>query len=431
MKYDVTTRQSHQILYEIPYGARADVGYWDLGDGEDATEFDEAGLAAACPWPPDFVISYPLDGSRLSWQHWTAEGDLHPNSADGIEFAGNTLKLVQYLSADWTGEGEAKIVRFTPGPDTPGNLVSRLLGVRGRKAPWKATLADLLGAAFKEFAGDPNDPRYSTLYARYMGVSRPAPDTSGCPGWREVDAAGGLAALGGRETLSIGVQPSCALLLPQGAGLDGDRGVRIRPRKRPRRDRRPALWKAGPAGGVGGGGDPAPRRRHRQRRPVRGAQGAARRRQVRPGLLRDPHHRPPRPGRFRLRHPALPHRRRLHRTRRLRRAAHRRPRPRGGVPGGEVPLHGDSDPARPYGGEGSDQGRGTARRPHPRASAAPARSRRSHWRRSPKPSARATAASRASTSTWGTWSRSSGCPAMRTPIRSISTSTCIPITMTW
>jgi hypothetical protein len=218
MRYDVTTRQGHQILYEIPYGARADVGYWDLGDGADATELDEAGLAAACPWPPDFVIGYPLDGSRLSWQHWTAEGDLHPNSADGIEFAGGVLRLVQYLSADWTGPGEEKTVRFAPGPDTPRNLVSRLLGVHGRQAPWKATLADLLGAAFKEFAGDPNDPRYSTLYARYMGVSRPAPDTSECPGWREVDAAGGLAALGDRETLSIGVQPSAPYYYPKAPG---------------------------------------------------------------------------------------------------------------------------------------------------------------------------------------------------------------------
>jgi hypothetical protein len=143
MRYSVTTRQGHQIIYSVPHGARVEVGYWDLGAGADAMKLDAAVLAAACARPPDFVITYPLDGSRLSWQHWTAEGDLHPNSADSIEFAGGVLKLVQYRTADWTGAGEEKTVRFTPGPDAPYNLVSRITGVHDRKAPWKATLADL------------------------------------------------------------------------------------------------------------------------------------------------------------------------------------------------------------------------------------------------------------------------------------------------
>jgi hypothetical protein len=217
MQYSVTTRQGHQIIYPVPHGARVDVGYWDLGAGADATRLDEAVLAAACARPPDFVITYPLDGSRLSWQHWTAEGDLHPNSADHIEFAGGVLKLVQYLTADWTGAGEEKTVRFTPGPDTPYNLASRITGVHDRKAPWKATLADLFGAAFKEFAGQ--DCRYSSLYSRYMGVARNAPDTSQIPGWREVDEAGGLAALGDRSTLRIGVQPTAPYYYhPDGPG---------------------------------------------------------------------------------------------------------------------------------------------------------------------------------------------------------------------
>lgn len=218
MQYNVTTRQGHQIIYEIPYGARVDVGYWDLGGGADATQLDDGELAAACPWPPDFVITYPLDGSRLSWQHWTAEGDLHPNSADRIEFADPTLRLVQYLSADWTGDGEEKLVRFTPGPDTPVNLVSRILGVHGRKAPWKAQLTDLVGAAFKEFVGSQGDTRYSSLYSRYMGVSREAPDTTECPDWKDVDAAGGRAALGDRDSIRIGVQPAAPYYYPEETG---------------------------------------------------------------------------------------------------------------------------------------------------------------------------------------------------------------------
>jgi len=216
MKYSVTTRQGHQIIYQVPSGARADVGYWDLGAGADTTKLNEAVLAAACAGPPDFVITYPLDGSGLSWQHWTAEGDLHPNSADHIEFAGGALKLVQYLSADWTGPGEEKTVRFTSGPDTPRNLVSRITGVHDRKAPWKATFADLFGAAFKEFAGQ--DCRYSSLYSRYMGVARNAPSTCELPGWREVDAAGGLAALGDRDAIRIGVYPAAPYYYPKEKG---------------------------------------------------------------------------------------------------------------------------------------------------------------------------------------------------------------------
>jgi hypothetical protein len=206
MKYSVTTRQGHRIIYEVPRGARVDVGYWDLGGGADARELDPAGLAAACPWAPDFVITYPLDGSRISWQHWTGQGELHPNSADGIDFGGKELTFTQYLTADWTGPGEKKAVGFSPGPDTPPNLVSKILGVYDQKAPWKARLTDLVGAAFKEFAAGDG---YSTLYSRYMGVPWAAPDTSACPDWKAVDAAGGLgAALGGQSSICIGVYPA-------------------------------------------------------------------------------------------------------------------------------------------------------------------------------------------------------------------------------
>jgi hypothetical protein len=206
MKYNVTTRQGHQIIYESPRAARVDVGYWDLGAGTDARELDTAELAAACPWPPDFVITYPLDDSRLSWQHWTAEGDLHPNSADRIGFDGKAVSFLQYLTAGWTGPGEEKSVGFRPGPDTPYNLISKIIGVYDRKAPSKAGFPDLVGAAFKEFAAG---KAYRALYSRYMGVSWDAPDVSACPDWKEVDAAGGLnAALGDRDTIRIGVYPT-------------------------------------------------------------------------------------------------------------------------------------------------------------------------------------------------------------------------------
>ncbi len=205
MRYNVTTRQGHQIIYEVPQGGRVDVGYWDLGKGADATKLSASVLAAACLWPPDFVITYGLDGSRLSWQHWTEKGELHPNSADHIRFDG-MLRFVQYQTEDWTGEGEEKTVGFSHGPDTPTNLVSRILGVYDRKAPRKVQLADLFGAAFKEFAAG---KAYSDLYSRYMGVAWDAPDTSACPDWKDVDAAGGgLAALGDRDSVRIGVSPS-------------------------------------------------------------------------------------------------------------------------------------------------------------------------------------------------------------------------------
>ena len=204
MRYSVTTRQGHQIIYEVLRGARVDVGYWDLGKGADATKLSASVLAAACPWPPDFVITYGLDGSRLSWQHWTEKGELHPNSADHIRFDG-VLRFVQYQTADWTGTGEEKTVGFSPGPDTPVNLVSKILAVHDRKAPRKVQLADLFSAAFKEFAAG---KAYADLYSRYMGVAWDAPDTSGYPGWEDVDAASGLAALGGRDSIRIGVWPS-------------------------------------------------------------------------------------------------------------------------------------------------------------------------------------------------------------------------------
>jgi hypothetical protein len=181
-----------------------DVGYWDLGKEADATTLGASVLAAACPWPPDFVITYGLDGSRLSWQHWTEKGELHPNSADHIRFDG-TLRFIQYLTADWTGEGEDKAVGFSPGPDTPKNLISKIIGVHDRKAPWKARLTDLVGAAFKEYAAG---KAYSELYSRYMGVAWDAPDVSACPDWQDVDAAGGLAALGDRSSILIGVSPA-------------------------------------------------------------------------------------------------------------------------------------------------------------------------------------------------------------------------------
>jgi hypothetical protein len=206
MKYNVTTRQGHQILYEAPRGARVDVGYWDLGSGADATKLNAAVLAAVDSWPPDFVITYPLDGSRITWQHWTGEGELHPNSADQIRFDGKALSFLQYLTADWTGDGEAKAVSFGPGPDTPRNLISKILGVHDRKAPWKARLTDLVGAAFKEFAAG---TEYPALYSRYMGVPWAAPDTFACLDWQDVDAAGGLgAALGDRNAIRIGVHPT-------------------------------------------------------------------------------------------------------------------------------------------------------------------------------------------------------------------------------
>ncbi|HTG35761.1 MAG TPA: hypothetical protein VLB76_22790 [Thermoanaerobaculia bacterium] len=216
MKYNLTTRQGHRIIYEVPRGARVDVGYWDLGSEADTTKLNAAVLAAACPWPPDFVITYPLDGSRLSWQHWTAAGELHANSADRILFNGKELSFVQYLTADWTGDGEPKTVGYGPGPDSPRNLISKILGVHDQKAPWKARLTDLVGAAFKEFAAGTD---YSSLYSRYMGVPWPAPDTFSCPDWKDVDAAGGLrAALGDRDSIRIGVYPSAPYYYPREAG---------------------------------------------------------------------------------------------------------------------------------------------------------------------------------------------------------------------
>lgn len=82
----------------------------DLGSGVDATELNAAELAAACPWPPDFVITYPLDGSRLSWQHWTEEGDLHPNSADWV--TGSPIKLVHTAAKDQTKAGGRLVERI-------------------------------------------------------------------------------------------------------------------------------------------------------------------------------------------------------------------------------------------------------------------------------------------------------------------------------
>jgi hypothetical protein len=51
-----------------------------------------------------------------------------------------------------------------------------------------------------------------------MGVARNAPDTSQVPGWKEVDEAGGLAALGDRDTLRIGVYPSTPYYYPKEKG---------------------------------------------------------------------------------------------------------------------------------------------------------------------------------------------------------------------